>query len=182
MTPESGSRGRRAPSVSSDSDESARLALSELLAANPASILFVDWHAPREWAAVKRERARGIAAMHRMAELRFKAATGRTIGEEILERRLAVACDLLRAGRNSVAAVAGLCGWNGDAAFRKAFASRFGVPPLRWARGHRSASPETAATGRPRVRLRKESKTNRAENLQFAKNPPKLCFCFGRGI
>lgn len=300
MTPESDSRGRRAPSVSSDSGEIARLALGELLAANPASILFVDWHAPREWAAVKRERARDIAAMHRipfsvvspapadasilegrvaavlsalplpcgvfavtdsvgavalsaaarlgldvpgdvavvgvdddpevcencvptltsvrpdfhrlgfaagallletidgrgargaaaravvvppagvvrrastgvlrrpdravrearelirrraceglrpaeaaalfgtsrrMAELRFKAATGRTIGEEILERRLAVACDLLRAGRNSVAAVAGLCGWNGDAAFRKAFESRFCVSPLRWARG-----------------------------------------------
>ena len=34
--------------------------------------------------------------------------------------------------------VAGLCGWNGDAAFRKAFASRFGVPPLRWARENRN--------------------------------------------
>ena len=76
-----------------------------------------------------------------MAELRFKAATGRTIGEEILERRLAVACDLLRAGRTSAAAVAGLCGWNGEAAFRKAFASRFGVPPLRWARGKAGAVP-----------------------------------------
>ena len=53
----------------------------------------------------------------------------------------AVACDLLRAGRNSVAAVAGLCGWNGEAAFRKAFASRFGVPPLRWARGKAGAVP-----------------------------------------
>ena len=67
------------------------------------------------------------------------AATGRTIGEEILERRLAAACDLLKAGRNSVAAVAGFCGWNGDVAFRKAFKSRFGAAPLRWARGPRNA-------------------------------------------
>ena len=76
-----------------------------------------------------------VGGTRRSAELRFKAATGRTIGEEILERRLAAACDLLKAGRNSVAAVAGFCGWNGDVAFRKAFKSRFGVPPLRWARG-----------------------------------------------
>ncbi len=38
------------------------------------------------------------------------AATGRTIGAEILERRLATACDLLKAGRNSVEArKPGLC-------------------------------------------------------------------------
>ena len=298
MTPGADLPGRRGiPSVKSDSEEIARLALGEILAGNPASILFVDWFEPREWAAVKRERARGIAALHglpfavvspapadardpsrldlriaaavaalprpcgvfavtdavgavalsalgrlgldipgdaavvavdddpevcencvptltsvrpdfhrlgfaagallreriggaaprsvvvppagvvrrasthalrrpdrkvaeaverirlracegvrpaeiaailggtrRSAELRFKAATGRTIGAEILERRLAAACDLLKAGRNSVAAVAGFCGWNGDVAFRKAFKSRFGVPPLRWAR------------------------------------------------
>lgn len=308
MTPGADLPGRRGiPSVKSDSEEIARLALGEILAGNPASILFVDWFEPREWAAVKRERARGIAALHglpfaivspapadardpsrldlriaaavaalprpcgvfavtdavgavalsalgrlgldipgdaavvavdddpevcencvptltsvrpdfhrlgfaagallreriggaaprsvvvppagvvrrasthalrrpdrkvaeaverirlracegvrpaeiaailggtrRSAELRFKAATGRTIGAEILERRLAAACDLLKAGRNSVAAVAGFCGWNGDVAFRKAFKSRFGVPPLRWARGG-----QRAATARP---------------------------------
>ncbi len=301
MTPEADPLGRRVASVASDSKEIARLAIRELLAANPQALLFVDWYEPRAWAAIKREHARAIAEMHglpfavvspdaadagdasrleariasaisalpspcgvfavtdsigavalsaaarlgrsvpadvavvgvdddpevcefcvpsltsirpdfqrlgfaagsllletieggprrqaapravvvpplgvvrrastralrrpdpkvgealelircracegirpaevakifrgsrRSAELRFKAATGRTIGEEILERRLATACDLLKTGRNSVAAIAGFCGWNGDVAFRKAFKSRYGVSPLHWA-------------------------------------------------
>lgn len=304
MTPDSDPRGRRTGSVSSDSPEIAKLALAELLAGNPASLVFVDWYEPRRWAAEKRRASRDIARMHampmevveprpgdaadptrledriasalsnvprpcgvfavtdslgalalsaaarlgldvpsdvsvvavdddpevcenctpaltsvrpdfqrlgfaagtllralvggrageklpvagrnvvvppvgvvrrastsslrrpdrkvaeamerirleacsglrpadvaarfgtsrRMAEMRFKAATGKTIGGAILERRLAVACDCLAAGRNSVSAVASICGWNGDLAFRKAFKSRFGVPPLRWKR------------------------------------------------
>ncbi len=78
----------------------------------------------------------------RMAEIRFKAATGRTIGEEILETRLTAACDLLKAGRTSVGAIANFCGWSGDLAFRKAFKSRYGTPPLKWARKARSGRAE----------------------------------------
>ena len=67
----------------------------------------------------------------RMAEIRFKAATGRTIGEEILERKLSAACDYLASGRMSISAIADFCGWNSLAAFRKAFKARFGVSPSR---------------------------------------------------
>jgi len=76
--------------------------------------------------------AKDFDVSRRMAEMRFKSATGKTLGEEILERRLSVACDYLADGRTSVAAVANFCGWKSDIAFRKAFKSRFGVSPLRW--------------------------------------------------
>lgn len=68
----------------------------------------------------------------RMVEIRFKAATGKTIGEAILERRLAVACDYLLDGKSSVSAIANFCGWESAVAFRKAFRSRFGKSPLQW--------------------------------------------------
>ncbi len=70
----------------------------------------------------------------RTAEARFKAATGRTIQEEILERRFAAACGYLREGRASISAIADFCGWNGDVPFRKAFKARFGTTPMRWGR------------------------------------------------
>ena len=274
MNPEGRIRGRAIPSVSSDSRAIAKLAVSELLEGNPASLLFVEWFNPKmSWSAVKRAVCAEIAKMHglpfkvatprprdaanpaelerhvaaalkemprpcgvfavtdaigaavlsaaarlkanvpdeisvvsvdddpeicencsptltsvrpdfhrlgfcgivrrassrqmriydstvyealekirlhacdglqpsdiakdfpvsrRMAEIRFKAATGKTIGDELLERRLAVACDYLREGRSSVAAIANFCGWNSDVAFRKAFKDRFGLSPLQW--------------------------------------------------
>jgi len=76
--------------------------------------------------------ARTFGISRRMVELRFKAATGKTIGEAILERKLAVACDYLADGKSSVSAIANFCGWEGDIAFRKAFKSRFGISPLKW--------------------------------------------------
>ena len=68
----------------------------------------------------------------RMAEIRFKAATGKTIGEAILERRLSAACAYLKDGKSSVSAIANFCGWESDIAFRKAFKSHFGKSPLKW--------------------------------------------------
>lgn len=82
------------------------------------------------------EIADSFGASRRMAEMRFKAATGRTIGEEILQTRLSAACDYLLAGKTSVSAIANFCGWESDLAFRKVFKARFGAPPLRWAAAH----------------------------------------------
>ena len=76
--------------------------------------------------------AKEFPVSRRMAEIRFKAATGRTIGEEILERRLTAAREYLSSGRTSISAVADFCGWNSLAAFRKAFKDRFGVSPSRF--------------------------------------------------
>ena len=68
----------------------------------------------------------------RMAEIRFKAATGKTIGEMIIDQRLSAACNYLKDGKISVFAIANFCGWKSDLAFRKAFKSRFGVSPREW--------------------------------------------------
>ena len=73
-----------------------------------------------------------FGASRRSAELRFKAATGQTIGDAILEVRLSAACEYLANGTSSVAAIANFCGWKSDLAFRKAFKSRFGVSPRQW--------------------------------------------------
>lgn len=69
------------------------------------------------------------------AEDHFKNATGMTIGASILERRFAAACGYLRERRSSIDAIAGFCGWNSSAAFRKAFKARFGTSPLKWRNG-----------------------------------------------
>ena len=76
--------------------------------------------------------AKGFPVSRRMAEIRFKTATGRTIGEEILERRLAAALGYLAGGRTSISAIADFCGWNSLAAFRKTFKDRFGVSPSKF--------------------------------------------------
>ena len=76
--------------------------------------------------------AAGFGTSRRMAEIRFKAATGMTIGEALLDRRLEAACTYLKDGKSSISAIANFCGWNSDIAFRKAFVSRYGLPPLKW--------------------------------------------------
>ena len=68
----------------------------------------------------------------RMAEIRFKAATGRSIGHEILEKRLSVACAYLKEGKTSIYAIANFCGWKSDLAFRKSFKAHFGISPREW--------------------------------------------------
>ena len=64
----------------------------------------------------------------RSAELRFKAATGKTMTQALLDIRLARACDYLKDGV-SVSAVANFCGWKSDIPFRKAFKQKYGIPP-----------------------------------------------------
>ena len=64
----------------------------------------------------------------RSAELRFKAATGMTMKDAILDVRLSRACDYLKENL-SVSAVANFCGWKSDITFRKAFKAKFGILP-----------------------------------------------------
>lgn len=65
----------------------------------------------------------------RSAELRFKAATGKTMTDALLDTRLSRACEYLKEGKVSVSAVANFCGWESDIPFRKAFKRRFGILP-----------------------------------------------------
>lgn len=75
--------------------------------------------------------AKVFGLSRRMAEIRFKRATGKTIGQAILDRRFAAACDYLREGTATIAAIADFCGWNSDVAFRKAYKSKFGAAPTK---------------------------------------------------
>ena len=86
--------------------------------------------------------AESFGLSRRMVELRFKAATGKTIGDAILDQRLSVACDYLKGGNTSISAIANFCGWNSALAFRKVFVSRFGVSPREWQKTHRT-TPRT---------------------------------------
>ena len=65
--------------------------------------------------------AESFGISRRMVELRFKAATGKTMGNAILDQRLSVACDFLKDGKTAISAIANFCGWKSDIAFRKAF-------------------------------------------------------------
>jgi len=81
--------------------------------------------------------AESFGISRRMVELRFKAATGKTMGNAILDQRFSVACDYLNDGKTTISAIANFCGWKSDIAFRKVFISRFGVSPREWQRTHR---------------------------------------------
>jgi len=78
-------------------------------------------------------RARDVAAhfrgSRRLAEMRFREATGHSILEEIHAVRLERARELLSDSRRQVKAVANFCGYASEAAFRKLYRKAFGHPP-----------------------------------------------------
>ena len=89
----------------------------------------------------------------RSAELRFKAATGMTMTDALLDVRLSRACDYLKENL-SVSSVANFCGWKSDITFRKAFKDKFGILPTALRRRmqhsfHLPASPATATRPSP---------------------------------
>lgn len=65
----------------------------------------------------------------RLAELRFKAATGLSVRAALLQAKLDRAKGYLKGGRLSIAAIANFCGWESDLAFRKAFKAHVGLTP-----------------------------------------------------
>lgn len=65
----------------------------------------------------------------RLAELRFKAATGMSVRAALLRAKLDRAKGYLRGGQLSIAAIANFCGWESDLAFRKAFKAHVGLTP-----------------------------------------------------
>lgn len=65
MNPEAALRGAERPSVTGDSSATAKLAVSELLGANPVSLVFIEWFDPDiGWSALKRDTTAEIAHMH----------------------------------------------------------------------------------------------------------------------
>lgn len=90
---------------------------------------------------IRREVARGITAAEvtslfactpRMAQMRFKRATGRAIMEEILAARTETAQKLMRSGDLPLDAVAQLSGWRSLRNFQHHFTKATGLSPTQW--------------------------------------------------
>ena len=77
-------------------------------------------------------RAREVAAViggsRRLAEMHFKAATGKTILAEIQEIRLEKVRFLLAHTEKPIGSIAGFCGYKSEIALRKLFVARYGIP------------------------------------------------------
>lgn len=80
------------------------------------------------------EVAAWMPGSRRHAEARFRAATGRSILEEIALTRIDRAKELLANTDNPVGEVAGLCGYRTFNAFRNAFKDQTGMTPRDWRR------------------------------------------------
>ena len=73
-----------------------------------------------------------IGIPRRTAEMHFRAATGRSIHEEIDEVRFAKVLALLRNPRQTLDAIPDLCGFSTGVALRKAFKLRTGLSMREW--------------------------------------------------
>ena len=74
----------------------------------------------------------GMGCSRRLAELRFREMTGRSILEEILAVRVERAKHLLEHSSKSIAEIAKSCGYGSANALRKVFAAETGKNPLVW--------------------------------------------------
>ena len=68
----------------------------------------------------------------RMAELRFRTQTGKSVLEVILDTRLKRAKELLARKAGNLEAIANFCGYSSLSAFTMFFKSATGLPPSRW--------------------------------------------------
>ena len=96
---------------------------------------------------IYREACRGLRARdvfaqmkgsRRSAEIRFKAATGRTVREEIKNVRLRLAKRLLQTTTLSLAEIAAKCGYQSSSHLRKVFAKRMKTTMGAWRKAHRA--------------------------------------------
>lgn len=83
----------------------------------------------------------GIGLSRRLAERRFLAATGKTILEEIQEKRLQAIFDLLRTDV-PIGHIAARCGMESDSYLKRFFKARTGMTPREW----RNAARREAAS------------------------------------
>lgn len=73
-----------------------------------------------------------MGCSRRLAELRFRETTGRSILEEILSVRIERAKNLLEHSSKSVAEIAAACGYGSATALRKVFEPAVGMNPKDW--------------------------------------------------
>lgn len=75
---------------------------------------------------------KAMGVSRRLAELRFREATGKSILEQIVNVRLERAQQLLRHTEDSVSDIARACGWTSAESLRRTFQAAFGQPPSVW--------------------------------------------------
>lgn len=80
--------------------------------------------------------ARLFTCSRRLAEIRFKATTGRTFNEEIIAVRLEKAFALMENPRVKHTAIPSLCGWQSEGQMRKVFHQATGLSLRDWRVSH----------------------------------------------
>jgi len=68
----------------------------------------------------------------RLAEMRFRQATGHSPLEEIQIRRLERACEMLSSTNNTIEAIAAMCGYSSAVFLQKLFRRHIGITPREW--------------------------------------------------
>jgi LacI family transcriptional regulator len=77
-----------------------------------------------------------LGGSRRSAEKRFRAATGKSILEEILEVRFEKLLPLLERGHLPLGTLAGLAGFSSENHLQRQFKSRYGMTPSAWRKSH----------------------------------------------
>lgn len=77
-----------------------------------------------------------MGVSRRVAEKHFRLATGKSILEEILDRRFEKVFEMLRKPKQRIGSIAGLCGFSSEVALRKAFRLRTGMSMRAWRDGN----------------------------------------------
>ena len=75
---------------------------------------------------------KAMGVSERLAETRFRQATGRRITEEIAAVRLERVLELLRDPKQDIGPIANLCGWRSDAYLKRLFRQRFRMTMREW--------------------------------------------------
>ncbi|MGN0832442.1 MAG: substrate-binding domain-containing protein [Kiritimatiellia bacterium] len=79
---------------------------------------------------------RALAVSERLAETRFKAATGKRITEEITDVRFERVLELLSNPKQAQSAIANLCGWGSSIYLERLFKRRMGMTMRDWRKAH----------------------------------------------
>jgi len=100
---------------------------------------------------IRKEACRGLTAKRvlesipcsrRMAEMRFRSITGRSVLEEILSVRMETAKGLLRQrGEMAIDAIASMAGYKSTSAFSKVFHEKTGLTPSEWRKANKGNAP-----------------------------------------
>lgn len=100
-----------------------------------------DYHIRRAIERILRDSCSGLTARQvladfpysrRLAEQRFRAVTGVSIGERILEVRFQEVMRLLRDPARPISLIATSCGWNSDSFLKRYFKRRTGLSMREW--------------------------------------------------